>query len=332
MLPPLTPETLLRQRYRITDAVAQGGMGSIYRAEDTRLHGRICAIKEVQIDPTSSPAQQLQAREQFHHNREASILARLDHPNLPKVSDFFDDGDRDFLVMDFVPGKDLHQLIEEARVKGDFLPQRKVLDWADQLCDALGYLHGQSPPVLHRDVKPSNIKLTPDGIIKLVDFGLVKVMAPDDNRTITVVQGRGTVHYTPLEQYGADSTHTDTRSDIYSLGATLYHLLTNLSPAEAKQRFLEPESLLPVRELNQSTHQRVERAIHWALAMHPNDRPPDIESLREALLSTGPLNLLWPRESNPVQGSLSAQNRMLVAAVMALLIVALLATSLAATP
>lgn len=326
MLSPLAADTLLWERFRIIEIVAQGGMGSIYRAEDIRLMGRICAVKEIQVDPTTTPDEQEQSREQFH--REASVLARLDHPNLPKVSDFFHEDGRDYLVMDYVPGPDLRQLIEEAKSRGEFLPQSQVLNWTDQLADALTYLHSQNPPVLHRDVKPSNIKLTPDGLIKLVDFGLVKVMLSDDMRTITVVQGRGTAHYTPLEQYGADTAHsTGPRSDVYSLGATLYHLLTNSAPAEAKQRFLDPGTLQPVRDLNPGVSPRVERAIHWALAMHPNDRPSDVQTLREALLSSGQFNL-WPTSSDIAQENVTNLNRMLALVVLGLFVFALVATAL----
>ena len=324
MLPPLEPDTLLRSRYRIIRTVGQGGMGSIYQAEDVRLPGRYCALKEIQIDPHSSPDQQEQAREQFY--REASILARLDHPNLPKVSDFFDEGPRDFLVMDFVPGSDLRQRMEEASRDKRFIPESQVLDWAAQLCDALHYLHSQTPPVLHRDIKPANIKLTPDGFIKLVDFGLVKVLASDDARTITILQGRGTALYTPLEQYGGDTGHTDARSDVYSLGATLSHLLTNTPPPEAKVRFLHSDLLIPVREINPQISVRTQQAVLWAMAMHPDDRPPDIQTLRGALLSTRPLEL-WP--VSPGQSrldSISPINRILGIAAMGLFLVAVLAT------
>lgn len=291
MLPPLKPDSTLRSRYHIIEVVGQGGMGSIYRAEDTRLAGRYCAIKEVQIDPALTTTEQEQAREQFH--REATVLARLDHPNLPKVSDFFGDGNRDYLVMDFVPGEDLRQKIEDAKNKKQFISEELVLDWASQLCSALEYLHNQTPPILHRDIKPANIKLTPDGFIKLVDFGLVKLMTTDEDRTITVLQGRGTAFYIPLEQYGGDIGHTDARSDIYSFGATLYHVLTNTPPAEAKVRFLTPETLIPPRALNPQIGLRTEQAILWAMAMHPNDRPSSISLFRELLLSTGSLSL-WP--------------------------------------
>jgi serine/threonine-protein kinase len=329
VLPPLKPDSVLRNRYRVLAAIGQGGMGSIYRAEDLRLSGRYCALKAIQVDPNSSPDQQEQAREQFH--REASVLARLDHPNLPKVSDFFNQGNRDFLVMDFVPGTDLRQKMEEARSRGEFLSERTVLNWAGQMCDALTYLHSQNPPIVHRDVKPANIKLTPDGIIKLVDFGLVKLMVPDDSRTVTVVQGRGTALYTPLEQYGGDTGHTDPRTDIYSLGTTLYHLLTGEPPAEAKARFLRSSSLTRPREINPEISQRTERAILWAMAMHPDDRPPSVEAFREELLSTGPLSL-WPASTTPrLLDQISPLNRALAVVVAVLLAITVLSTLLSPT-
>ena len=257
-------------------------MGAIYEAEDLRLEGRRCAIKEILLNTGMDETARAQAQEQFH--REASILARLDHPNLPKVSDYFSDSDHDFLVMDFVPGRDLKDIMDEARRAGRFLEEHEVLGWAMQLCDALDYLHTQETPVVHRDIKPSNIKLTPDGRIKLVDFGLVKLLAPGDDRTITVLQGRGTAAYTPLEQYGGDVGHTDVRSDIYSFGATLYHLLTNQPPADAKQRFLHPEALAVPSELNPKISQRAEQAILHALETHPSARPANVAEFRTELL------------------------------------------------
>jgi len=256
-------------------------MGAVYRAEDLRLEGRICALKEICPDPDATPEALAQAQEQFR--REAVTLARLDHPNLPKVSDTFSERRREYLVMDFVEGRDLRQMLEEKRRRGQFLDEQQVLEWADQLCNALTYLHDQDPPVLHRDIKPANIKLTPGGLIKLVDFGLVKLLAADDSRTVTVLQGRGTVAYTPLEQYGGDTGHTDIRSDIYSLGATLYHLLTNQPPLDAKQRFLNPNALIFPREINPRISPNTERAILRAIAMHPNPRPPTMTSFSEIL-------------------------------------------------
>lgn len=278
---PIKTGEVLRGRYKIRRVIGQGGMGCIYLADDLRLEGRNCALKEVEYDRSLPPDLLREARDQFL--REATVLARLDHPNLPKVSDFFSISSRDYLVMDYVPGKDLRTLIMENRQAGTFLDEEEVLFWASQLCDALEYLHGQVPPILHRDIKPSNLKLTPSGLIKLVDFGLVKLAAPGEV-TITVLQGQGTALYTPLEQYGGDSGHTDVRSDIYAFGATLYHLLTNHPPVDARERFLDPASLVPPRQINPSLSPRIERAILWAMALHPDERPAHISQFRSALL------------------------------------------------
>ncbi|HAF48846.1 MAG TPA: serine/threonine protein kinase [Anaerolineaceae bacterium] len=277
---PIKTGTVLRSRYQVSKIIGQGGMGCIYLAEDLRLEGRLCAVKEVEYDRALPEQMLLEARNQFQ--REATILARLDHPNLPKVSDFFSVRDRDYLIMDFVPGKDLRQLIMEARQEKTFIPEEKVLDWAKQIANALKYLHSQENPILHRDIKPGNLKLTPNGLVKLVDFGLVKMLAPGEV-TITVLQGQGTALYTPLEQYGGDSGHTDARSDIYAFGGPLYHLLTNEPPVNVRDRFLNPGSLPRIREINPDVSGRTERAIHWALQLHPEDRPKDIDALLKAL-------------------------------------------------
>jgi serine/threonine-protein kinase len=225
-------------------------------------------------------------REQTHRQflKEASILARLDHPVLPKVSDFFTEGSNDYLVMDYVPGQDLQQILEQSRAAGHPLDEATILAWTEQIVDALDYLHRQHPPVLHRDIKPSNIKLTPDHRIKLVDFGLVKVQAAEDARTITVVQGKGTVMYTPLEQYGGEGGHTDARTDIYALGATLYTLLTDFPPPHAKARFLNPNVLKSPREVNPKLSRQVSDAVMWALEMHPDARPGSAREFFAALL------------------------------------------------
>ncbi len=319
----LTPGTVLRGRYKIVAPVGQGGMGAVYRAEDLRLIGRVCAVKEIRSDPDATPEELKQSQEQFH--REAFILARLDHPNLPKVSDTFTEHHREYLVMDFVEGPDLRQLMEEKRRQGKFLEESRVLKWADQLCDALEYLHSQDPPVLHRDIKPANIKLTPGGLIKLVDFGLVKLLAADDSSTVTVLQGRGTVAYTPLEQYGGDTGHTDVRSDIYSLGATLYHLLTNQPPASAKQRFLNPNALVLPRAINPRISPTTERAILAAIAMHPDPRPPSAAAFHEMLRGNSLPSTLYPLL--PAQGewqqALNENRRLLTLAGLMLLLAAL---------
>lgn len=320
----LTPGTILWSRYRILDLVGQGGMGAIYRAEDLRLEGRLCAIKEVVPDPSASKAYREQSQAAFH--REASVLARLDHANLPKVSDFFVYNGRDYLVMDYVPGQDLRELIENARHKGTFIPEDQVLTWIEQLFSALEYLHQQDPPVLHRDIKPSNIKLTPNGTIKLVDFGLVKLMLPDDNRTITILQGRATIQYAPLEQIGGDTGHTDVRSDVYSLGATLFHLLTNQSPPDAKSRYIRAkyDPQLSIRDTNPDISPQTEYAVLHAMGLHPSERPDDIKQFKQELLGTGPIVI----NGQIVNGWRFAiwRNRVLIALITALLTLAAILT------
>ena len=300
---PLKTGEVLRSRYKIRRIIGHGGMGSIYLADDLRLEGRQCALKEVEHDRTLPQEVVSQARDQFL--REATVLARLDHPNLPKVSDFFSIGPRDYLVMDFVPGNDLRTLMMQARQRGTFLVEAEVLSWANQIAEALAYLHNQAPPILHRDIKPSNLKVTPSGLIKLVDFGLVKILASEE-LTITILQGRGTALYTPLEQYGGDTGHTDHRSDIYAFGATLYHLLTNQPPIEARERFLHPENLVPPRQLNQGVSIRTEKAILWSMSLHPDERPQDIETFRQALIGN------WVPPIRPVGKPAPPSLRMIV--------------------
>ncbi len=285
---PLKAGDTLRGRYRIRRIIGQGGMGSIYLTDDLRLEGRQCALKEVEHDKTLSDNLIKEARDQFL--REATVLARLDHPNLPKVSDFFSIGARDYLVMDFVPGKDLRTLMIEAKEKSAFLSEAEVLNWSNQLADALAYLHHQNPPIVHRDIKPSNLKLTPNGVLKLVDFGLVKLLAPGEI-TITILQGQGTALYTPLEQYGGDIGHTDARSDIYAFGSTLYHLLTGKTPADARQRFINPAILAPIRSTNPSVSSRTEKAILWAMSLHPDDRPANVDDFKDALIGSRPITI-----------------------------------------
>lgn len=328
----LDPGTVLRNRYEILELVGQGGMGAVYRASDRRLEGRVCAVKEIlpQLSENSTSEAELeQLTEQFR--TEASILARLDHPHLPKVSDYFANGGREYLVMDFVDGRDLSELVQEAQRRNEFLAESDVMVWTAQMLDALEYLHSQDPPVLHRDIKPSNIKVTSRGDIKLVDFGLVKVLYQDDSRTVTVVHGRGTAAYTPLEQYGGDTSFTDIRSDIYSLGATLYHLLSRQPPVAARERFLQPGLLTSIRELNPNVSPRLERAIFYALGMHPNERPNSIRDLRESFFGSKPLPIKMPSltsevlfsPSTPSWQELLYVNRLLVGVAFALLVIAI---------
>lgn len=289
---PLKTGDVLRGRYQVQKIIGQGGSGSIYLANDLRLSGRQCALKEVEHNANLPENLIKEARDQFL--REATVLARLDHPNLPKVSDFFSTGVRDYLVMDFVPGDDLRTIMVNVKQKNQFIQEIDVLSWVSQLSDALIFLHEQEPTILHRDIKPSNLKLTPNGIVKLVDFGLVKIASPGEV-TITIVQGQGTALYTPLEQYGGDQGHTDVRSDIFSLGATMYHLLTNTPPTDARQRFLHPESLIPPRTINPEISTRTEKCILWAMSLHPDERPDNVHEFKKALFGDRPIQ---PRPFN----------------------------------
>ncbi|HDD61029.1 MAG TPA: serine/threonine protein kinase [Chloroflexi bacterium] len=294
----LIPGDVIKDRYKIKEIIGQGGMGSVFLADDSRLAGRLCALKTVHYEQNLPEDAIKQTRDQF--KREATVLAMLDHPNLPKVSDFFSDKNIDYLVMDYVPGKDLRTLMQEEKKKEKFLTERVVLNWASQIADALIYLHSQTPVILHRDIKPSNIKLTPNGIIKLVDFGLVKLLVSGE-KTLTVVHGHGSAYYTPLEQYGGDTGHTDPRSDVYSFGSTLYHLLTNKAPLEARKRFLESPEVQLISEINKGISPRTERAIVLAMNVHPDKRIQSVEEFKEALLGD------WNPRQNP-NGAMPAPN------------------------
>lgn len=320
---PLRAGEKLRNRYKILRIIGQGGMGCIYLAEDLRLEGRQCALKEVELDKSLPRDLAREARDQFF--REASILARLDHPNLPKVSDFFSISNHDYLIMDFVPGKDLRTLMMEAKQENRFLDENEVLSWANQLADALTYLHNLQPPVLHRDIKPSNLKLTPAGLLKLVDFGLVKVLLPGEV-TVTVLQGQGTAIYTPLEQLGGDSGHTDARSDIYSFGATLYNLLTNQAPTEARERFLDPAVFIPPRKINPLISVRTEKAIIWAMGLHPDDRPECVEVFRQSLF--GQIQPTTPTRQAARKYSVSDYLRLPIERVLAYIAVGIIGISM----
>jgi len=166
-----------------------------------------------------------------------------------------------------------------------------VLEWCGQLLDALDYLHSRTPPILHRDIKPANIIVTPEGLAKLVDFGLVQQVDNEDQQTLTVAQGRGTLAYTPLEQLGGDVGLADAKADIYSLGATLYHLLSGRVPPTAQVRFLNPGSLPELRGPGRRVSRRMENTVFKAMALHPDERIASAAEFRSHLAleaSAGP--------------------------------------------
>lgn len=288
-----TNRTLLHRRYRVISPIGSGGNGAVWLAEDQRLPGRQCAIKEIVV-PADLPAPETAFLRRSLH-AEATTLARLDHPALPKVSDCFDvassaasaSGVRHYLVMDFVPGRDLLAVLEDARCRDRQIDESALWSWAEALCEVLHYLHTQRPPVIHRDVKPSNIKLTPDGQLKLVDFGLALEVRADDGSARTVATGAGTRAYQPLEQYG-DGAALDARADIYGLGATLYHLLTGRAPASASERFIDPAALADPRELRPAARTALGHIAMACLALHPDDRPESIAAVRRLMRAGTP--------------------------------------------
>ena len=264
-------------------------MGAVYRVADLRLPGRLCALKVMRTQLNDLLGNQVSEANRQQFLVEASTLARLDHPNLPKVSDYFALDDYDCLVMDYVPGQDLQQCIQDARRQGRFLPLTEVLDWTSQLCDVLTYLHSQQPPVIHGDIKPANIKLTAGGRIRLVDFGLVRPGDPQDPHTLTGtgLRGIGSLPYSALEQYAGNASRVDSRTDLYSLGATLYHLVTNQAPVSAHERFLDPVAFMPPRQINPTLPPAVEEAILAAMQPHPKDRPASVAGWRQLLFANG---------------------------------------------
>jgi len=260
---------LLHKRYRIVEILGQGGMGSVYRAVDENL-GTDCAVKE-NLFTTDEYARQFRL--------EAVILANLRHPNLPRVTDHFVIGDQgQYLVMDYIEGEDLRQRMERV---GNITEDEAILLGA-AMCDALTYLHTRKPPILHRDLKPGNVKITSDGHIFLVDFGLAKVL--HGSQATTTGARAMTPGYSPPEQYG--TARTDSRTDVYSLGATLYASLTGIIPEDGLARAMDNTQLTPLRKRNSKISRRLAAAIEKAMGIDPADRYQNAEEFKRSLLGS----------------------------------------------
>src|SRR5512143_3191439 len=228
-------------------------MGAVYDAEDLVFNRRV-AVKRLRYAPEADERIIEQTRAQFE--REARILATLRQPDLPRVTDYFTFEDQEFLVMDYIEGQSLEEMMA---MQPGGLDEATVLGWADQLLSALEYIHGHG--LVHRDVKPANVRVTPEGHIFLVDFGLVKVFDPASPKTATAVRGLGTPQYAPPEQYDAELGHTEPRADLYALGATLYHLLTGEPPATVTRRVCNPGAFRALRDIRPTISPEVERVI-----------------------------------------------------------------------
>jgi tetratricopeptide (TPR) repeat protein/tRNA A-37 threonylcarbamoyl transferase component Bud32 len=266
----LTEHTMLAGRYQLERRIGQGGMGAVYKATDSRFNGRSVAIKEMSragLSPTSVQ----EAEEAFE--REARILADLQHPNLPRIYDYFTENERSYLVMDFIEGETLEAYVE--RASGKPLPLNEVLVWGEQLCAVLNYLHTHQPPIIFRDLKPSNVMISEKGeqtYVYLIDFGIARIFKPGQSHDTVALGSPG---YAAPEQYGkAQSTP---RSDIYSLGALLHCLLTGVDPSE------QPFFFRPASELNPAVPQELSDLLHQMLNMNSDQRPASAQEVAQVL-------------------------------------------------
>ncbi len=288
---PLEIHQLLHNRYRIKNIISQGGMGAVYYGIDENLGVEVAIKENLFLSDESS--------RQFH--REATILASLRHPNLPRVTDHFilpDQGQ--YLIMDYIGGEDMKQLIKS----GKKFSEEEVAKIGVVISDALSYLHTRTRPIIHRDIKPGNIKITPSNQIFLVDFGLARIILQDDH-TATGAQAL-TPGFAPPEQYGQG---TDPRSDIYSLGATLYNALTGKIPEDGLARVMGSAALTPVRHLNPALSNDLAQVIEKSLETSANLRYQTAESFKTALLNTNAAASFRqdyaPRTDPPVKGKIS---------------------------
>lgn len=279
----LNTGSILNGRYKILEILGQGGMGSVYRAMDENLTVSV-AVKE-NLFTTDDYSRQFRL--------EASILATVRNEHLPRVTDYFiiaDDGQ--YLVMDFIKGEDLRQRMER---EGNIKDGDAILIGA-AVCEALTYLHSRSPSVLHRDIKPGNIKITPEGEIYLVDFGLAKLV--QGSQTTTTGARAMTPGYSPPEQYG--TARTDPRSDIYSLGATLYAALTGAIPEDGLARVMDNAKLTPIRKNNPAVNQRLASVIEKAMEAYPDNRFQSAEEFRQELLFSNSKTIHFIEKNNVI--------------------------------
>ncbi len=270
----LIPGQVIHGRYQIVALLRQGGMGAVYEAIDITLDIR-CALKEMMPYPGTPGTALPQLREQFR--QEARLLAGLNHPNLPHVTDHFEEDGNAYLVMGLIDGKRLDEIIAQQGA----LAEDEMLGWARQLMEALAHCHAHD--VIHRDVKPQNVIITPQGRAMLVDFGLAKLVDPNDPRTRTVMRGLGTPEYAPPEQYNAKQGYTDARTDVYSLGATLYHALAGEAPPTVTERIVNPKVLIPLRQRRSDVSAVTERVLMKAMALQPSRRFQSIAEMHKAL-------------------------------------------------
>ncbi len=267
----LSPGTILQGRYQVEAPIGIGGMSVVYRGRDLRFKDvvRYCAIKEM---VQSAPDSQTRLLNLKNFQREAGLLATLQHPAIPKVYDFFEENGKVYLVLEFIPGKDLETVLEE---HGKPLDEERVARWALQICDVLSYLHNHKPePIVFRDMKPSNVMVVGDDRIVLIDFGIARTLNRSDRKGTMI----GTEGYSPPEQYRGIAEPV---GDIYAFGATLHHLLTNTDPRlETPFTFQER----PIRQINPTVSPEMEAVVARALEYDMAARWQSAEEFRQALL------------------------------------------------
>jgi outer membrane protein assembly factor BamB/tRNA A-37 threonylcarbamoyl transferase component Bud32 len=305
--PVMQPGVILQERYAIEGTLGIGGMSVVYRGRDLRFKDvvRPCAIKEMYQSAPDSNTRLLNLK---NFEREAGLLATLQHPAIPKVYDFFEENGRIYLVLEQIPGRDLESVLDEA--KGP-LAEERVLRWGMQICDVLSYLHTQQPePIVFRDMKPSNIMVTPEERIVLIDFGIARNLTRADRKGTII----GTEGYSPPEQYRGVA---EPSGDLYALGATLHHLLTNSDPRlETPFTFHER----PIRQLNPKISLEAEVVVTRALSYDMTSRWSSAAEMRDALMGTPTLSgrtmsgspITGPRSAAPAVVARAGQGSELV--------------------
>jgi eukaryotic-like serine/threonine-protein kinase len=303
----LVAETLIQGRrasYRIVSLIGRGGMGAVYRAQ--RLaDATIWALKEMRPPDDLSPDELADNRRMFL--QEAELLSKLSHPNLPVVADFFEHQGRPVLVMEYVPGKTLEDLVRDANAP---LLEQDVVRYGIQTSQVLHYLHTRTPPIIYRDLKPSNIMVTPERVLKLIDFGVARTYKERKTKDTIAM---GSAGYAPPEQYGKGQT--DARSDVYALGATLLHLMTGLPPIPLQTP--PPNSIV---KMNQSVNAETEQLIIRSMDLDPNRRFGTAAEMEQALRSrldgpyVDPTSRIAPPSAVPLDSTVSGQRPVVVSA------------------
>lgn len=269
----LQPGSILVNRYAIQEVIGVGGMGSVYRARDLHFPNavKLVAVKEM-INQARDPLVRQTIVQNFE--REANILVTLDHPSIPRIFDYFSHNERSYLVLEYIQGKDLEELLNQSQVP---FSEDQAVQWAIELCDVLSFLHNHKPePIIFRDMKPSNVMVNQNGHIVLIDFGIAKAFRGTQKGTMI-----GTEGYSPPEQYRGEASP---QADIYALGATLHHLLTRQDPR------LEPPFTFgdrPIRKINPLISAELEGVINQALQYSPSDRFQTAEEMKQALILAG---------------------------------------------